>query len=137
MQKYVASLKSRYDPTRQFRTIGLLVIVHVTVSGPKQRRVFHFYDLGYIASAHLYMYTYTADVCAREETKTEEETKEGHSIMWLSTTWPLTVQNEGCEEVREEGAPCALSLRSDAHPARYQTSHIDHVVGRRSFRYMR
>jgi hypothetical protein len=49
------------------------------------------------------MYTYTADVYAREETKTEEETKEGHSIM-LSTMWPLTVQDEGCEEVREEGA---------------------------------
>jgi hypothetical protein len=34
-------------------------------------------------------------------------------------------------------APCALSLRSDAHPVRYQTSHIDHIVGRKSFRYMR
>jgi len=71
--------------------------------------------------------------------KTEEEVeKEGHSIM-LSTTWPLTVQKRGMRDAERGGGTCISlrSLRSDARPVRHQTSYIDHIIGRRSFRYTR
>lgn len=98
-------------------------------------------------SIHLYRYTREARTYANVRSrgaKTEEEAeKEGHSIM-LSTTWPLTVPRRRGMRDEERGGGAyillrspARSLRSDARPVRHQTSYIDHIIGRRSFRYTR
>jgi len=67
--------------------------------------------------------------------------REGRSLDNALDDVPINRAEQKRDErrgTRYRGACIPLcSLRSDARPVRHQTSYIDHIIGRRSFRYTR
>jgi len=130
-----ASRNSHYDPTRRCRLSVPVSSSHVTISVPTSSFSLLRAEL-YIQRSFIHVHIY-----GRVRSRGDEDRggDEGRSLDNALDDVAINRARRGMRGGTRGGrrAPCALSLRSDAHPVRYQTSHIDHVVGRRSFRYMR
>jgi len=121
------------------------ILFDVRSQAIEQHWVFHFYDprLPGITFIYIRIYVKLGHVCECTFAKNEDRRgdREGRSFdNALDDVAINRARRRGIRDARWKNV-CSLALarlfRLDARPVRHQTSCIDHIIGRRSFRYTR